>query len=344
MQTKVTTLNVDAFKDGILFSLTVRRPGVRVKVKDMAALEEYLNLLHADDGQEPSNAAVDVPKKAAGGNGTVKITKRIFLPRPVTKEDPRPDPYESAVSFMNGIKEKLCGRFGKALPSKIKEGLFIVRKDLVEEFETDLKAALEELHRDYIPPVLADYQFAKERARGTPVKQGGLGPLYREADYATAEEFCEQFSLEWQYLQLGIPDDLPAVLRQEAVEKLNRQFTEAAEEVKLALRESFADLINHASEKLKPSENGKQQIFRDSLLGNIAQFCEVFESRNLMGDSELAALVSSAKNVLTGLQPDRVRKFANIREEVKGKFDEIKAQLDGMLTTKKSRKFDLSED
>lgn len=342
---KISTINAEAFRDSVFFSLTVRKPGVRTKVKNMEALEEYLKQLHAE-GTEPQEAqpAVDAPKNfRANGNGSVKVTKRILLPKPATKEEPEADPYESAVAFLNGTKERLCGRFGRALPSRIKEGLFVVRKDLVQEFEDDLRASLAKLESDFIPAVLADYPEAKKRAEKTSVKAGGLGPLYREADYPTESDFVSQFGLEWQWLALGIPEDLPAALRAEAAAKLEAQFTEAANEVKDALRASFQELIAHATDKLSKPIGETGATFRDSMIGNIAQFCEVFQSRNLMNDTELEALVSQAKTVLTGVQPDRLRKFANIRESTQKAFQEIQTKLDSMLVSGKSRVFDLSD-
>jgi hypothetical protein len=347
MQT-VNTVDIEQFRECVFFSLTVRKPGNRAKVRDLSALEQYLTLLHADNANGDdtgSTPAVDLPKNFKGNGDTVKITKRLLLGRKPTKEDPEPDPYVNTCAFLNEAKEKLTGRFGRALPSKIKEGLFVVRKDLVQEFEDELQATLTKLQNDYIPLVRDEYPMSKERAKTTPVKQGGLGPLYREADYPPMSEFLACFGLEWQWLALGVPDDLPAALRQEAAEKLERQFTEAAEEVKNALRESFADLISHASEKLKPAAPGeKSPVFRDSMIGNIQQFCSVFESRNLMNDQELASLVGQAKQVLTGLQPDRLRKYANVREATREQFDAIKAQIDTMITKQPSRRFDLSED
>lgn len=344
----INTVDVEQFRDCVFFSLTVRKPGNRAKVKDFGALEQYLDLLHAENNNGEDNGAtpaVDLPRNFKGNDGTVKITKRLLLGRKPTKEDPNPDPYVNTCAFLNEAKEKLTGRFGRALPSKIKEGLFVVRKDLVQDFEDDLRATLNKLQSDYIPQVREEYPLAKERAKTTPVKQGGLGPLYREADYPAIADFLACFDLEWQWLSLGIPEDLPAALRAEAAEKLERQFTEAAEEVKNALREAFADLIEHASEKLKPAAPGeKQPVFRDSLIGNINQFCEVFQSRNLMNDEQLAGLVGQAKQVLTGLQPDRLRKYANVREQTREQFEAIKAQLDAMITTRKGRVIDLSDD
>ena len=345
---RIQTVNAEAFRDSVFFSLSVLRPGIRRKVKNMAALEEYLKLSHADTGeaQNGETPAVDLPKSfATGNNGAVKVTKRLLLAVKPTKENPNPDPYENARSFLDEVKTELCGRFGKATPSYIKEGLFVVKKEFVQEFEDKLRAALDTLRAEHLPAVIADYPLAKQRAEQTPVKKGGLGPLYNEGDYCTPEQFANCFGLEWQWLALGIPEDLPPALRAEAQAKLETQFAEAAEEVKNALREGFQELIAHAAEKLKPAAPGeKAPQFKDSLIGNIAQFVECFQARNLMGDSQLEALVNQAKTVLTGLQPDRLRKFANVRETTRAQFEAIQKQLDAMIVTPQGRHFDLETD
>lgn len=345
---KIQTVNAEQFRDCVFFSLTIRKPGNRAKVRDMSALAEYLRQLNAPDADGAAKVApaVDLPRNITVDKlGSVKVTKRLLLP----DKEKDSDPFEAACAFLSERKDRLTGRFGRALPSKIKEGLFVVRKDLVQSFEDDLRADLATLAGTHIPAVQGDYAAAKSRAEKTPVKQGGLGPLYREADYPTVEDFCGLFGLEWQWLALGVPEDLPAALRAEAAEKLEKQFTEAAEEVKNALRVGFQELIAHATEKLTSAPGEKPKIFRDTLIGNIAQFCEVFDSRNLMNDTELEALVTKAKAVLQGdngetMDAERLRKFANVRENTAKQFAEIGAALEGMITIQTSRKFELTDD
>lgn len=347
---QISTINAEQFKDCVFFSLSIRKPGNRAKVRSFEKLEEYLKLLHADNGEKVENPAVELPGNLMPvKGGAVKVTKRLLLRKPSTEADPTPDPYEATCSFLNERKDQLVGNFGKALPSKIKEGLFVVRKDLVQEFEDKLRAALQELESHYIPLVAGDYEEAKARARDTAVKHGGLGPLYREADYPTCNDFCKAFGLEWQWLALGVPDDLPAALRAEAQQKLEAQFTEAAEEVKNALRVSFQELIEHATDKLTVAPGEKPKVFRDTLIENIAAFIETFQARNIMNDQQLAGLVDQARIVLMGktgdgLAPAQLRKFANVREETRAQFAQIAAQLDGMIETEAKRRFNLSED
>src|SRR5690348_9773379 len=111
---QVQTLNVEAFKDSVFFSLSVKKPGNRKKVRDLAALEAYLKELHAANGSATQAPAVAVPQgfSAAKSNGAVKITKRLLMRKPKTKEDPADDHFEATCSFLNEAKQKLVGVFG----------------------------------------------------------------------------------------------------------------------------------------------------------------------------------------------------------------------------------------
>lgn len=332
MTTRISTVDAEAFRETVFFSLTVRKWAGRKQVKDMTALSQYI----AWTGGK-SQALDGTPAKA--NNGTTKTTKQLLKSEPLDKLN----------TFLNETKDRLCGRFGKALPSRIKVGLFVVRKDLVQEFEDELRAAQTKLAETYVADFLADYDAAIQRAKNDNAEQGGLGPLWNARDYPGTAELAECFSLEWQWLALGVPEDLPAALRAEAADKLEKQFTEAAEEVKDALRVGFAELISHAQEKLTTAPGDKPKVFRDSLIGNIAQFCEVFNARNLMNDTDLAALVEKAKAVLMAddgkpISPDRLRKFQSVRTTTAEKFEEIRKSLDGMIGTKQQRKFDLDDE
>lgn len=325
----ISTVNAEQFRNAVFFSLSVRKWGNRAKVKDEAKLREYLALLNAKDGET-------VQLQSNGESVSAPVTK-------TTKPLVRSDKLDELNRFLSETKSNLCGPFGKANPSKIKDGLFVVSKALVQEFEDTLNGALKEMRDKYLPAFLDDYQPAKDRARNDPVKQGGLGPLYNEGDYPLSGELAQLFGLEWQWLALGVPEDLPAALRAQAAEKLEKQFTEAAEEVKTALRASFAELIGHAVERLAPNEDGKPKVFRDSMIGNIQQFIDVFTARNIMNDTELQQLVDKAQEILVEANPDSLRKDMTVRDTIKKKFEEVKAILDPMIETKKSRKFQLED-
>lgn len=324
---KINTLNAKAFDGTAFLRISLRRYGNRAKVKDDAKLQEYLKLLHAKDGEE-------VTAEAAVTNGAARAVNS-------TKVLLRSEKLDAVNEFLNNTKEGLVGRFGKANPSNLMAGLYVVALPLVPEFEDVLDKARKQLNDELLPAAVADFDPAIERARTEPVKKGGLGPLFDARDYISADEFRQLFAIEAQWLTLKVPEDLPPEIRERAEREFGQKMQDAATEVKEALRVAFQELIAHATEKLTPSEDGKLKVFRDSMVGNISQFIEVFSSRNIFGDSELEGLVNKAREVLTGVKPDDLRKKEDVRTKIREQMTAVQTQLDGMITSAKTRKFDL---
>ncbi len=326
MSSSINSINAEAFREAVFFSLSISRWGNRAKVKDTSKLAEYLAMLNAKEGEStaPIQSSVTTESKA-------KSTKQLI----------RSTALDNLNEFLNQTKAGLCGTFGKANPSKIKEGLFVVKKTLVQEFEDTLAAALKEVREKHVPALLDEYGTAIENARSKPVKEGGLGPIFDAKDYPAPEELEQLFGLDWQWLALGVPEDLPAALRAQAAEKLEKQFTEAADEVKTALRVAFQELISHAVDRLTPGEDGKPRVFRNSLLENIQGFIDVFEARNIMSDDNLRNLVDKAQEILIGVNPDDLRKQEDVRKATAEKFAEVKQALDGMVETVRGRALEI---
>lgn len=255
------------------------------------------------------------------------------------------EPLDNLNEFMNSTKDTLVGRFGRANPSRIKEGLFTVGINLVEEFEAYLNNASTQLATNYVPAFVNDYPLAIDRARSLPVKDGGLGPLFDISDYVNVTELDGAFAFEWQWLALSVPEGLPEGLKQAAQQKLEQQLSDAADEITQALRESFLDLIAHATDKLAPTGPGeKAKVFRDSLVSNVQAFLDTFKDRNVMNDDELAGLVERARGILAGgLNAKKLRDFPTTRESARKQFDEIKTELDKLVVARPGRKFQLDD-
>lgn len=82
-------------------------------------------------------------------------------------------------------------------------------------------------------------------------------------------------------------------------------------------------------------------MFRDTLIGNIQEFINTFNQRNLLGDEELAYLVEKAKEILVGVNANLLRQDGSTRDRIQKQFADIDATLATMVTTKITRKFDL---
>ncbi len=104
---EIKTVNAEAFRDTVFFSLRIERFGNRAKVKDKQKLAEYLALSANGGGAVIASNATDKTSTS------VKLVESERL--------------DALNTFLNETKASLCGPFGKANPSKIKDGLFCVK-------------------------------------------------------------------------------------------------------------------------------------------------------------------------------------------------------------------------
>jgi hypothetical protein len=73
-------------------------------------------------------------------------------------------------------------------------------------------------------------------------------------------------------------------------------------------------------------------------------FIDTFSQRNMMGDVELAQLVIQAKQVLTGVTPQKLREYATTKDATREQFAKIQGELEKMITERPARKFDFSDE
>lgn len=249
----------------------------------------------------------------------------------LSKELIQAEEYEKIKSFIGELRAWIATR---TVPSFFRDGFQLASLKAVGEIEERMKKAEGEL-RALVDSLVMVYPAKIEEARVA------LNSQFDEKDYPLAEQLNKLFSIDWNWISFTIPEDLPAELREAEANKLQKKFSDAGEQITEALRIGFQELIAHAMERLTPNDDGKQKVFRESLVGNIQEFIDTFYQRNLMNDTELEQLLSKAQEILIGVSPDDLRKKADVREETMKQFGEIKKSLDTMIETRKSRRFDL---
>ena len=227
---------------------------------------------------------------------------------------------------------------GRTMPSFIKKGLDLMKLDVVEQLDAYLKAREIELADYFVPELMKAYPAQVQAAAKA------LNGQFELKNYPTCAELPALFKFEWDFLSFSVPENLPPEVRKAEQEKIEAKFAQAQEEILQALRQAFADLIEHAVDRLKVGPGEKPKTFRDSMVENINEFINTFNYRNLMGDAELEGLVLSANRVMKGVTAENVRDNESLREKVAVKFTEIKETLDQMIVSRPKRKFRLEED
>lgn len=242
--------------------------------------------------------------------------------------------YDLVISYLNETRAWVLARtmpfFG------FKAGIYLAKLSAIETIEAELPERLAKL-QELVGELEKVYPVKIEEAREK------LNGQFNLADYPREGSLSSLFGIQWNWIAFSVPEGLPPEIRQAEEAKLKERFAQAQEEITAALREGFATLVSHATEKLKSEPGEKVKTFRDSLIGNIQEFIDTFSFRNLNNDQDLAFWVGKASEIVKGLNPDTLRKDETLRAKVKAQFDEVNTALSGMIAEKPSRKFNLED-
>ena len=288
----------DINASSVLLALRIGRPGNRRRVN-------------------PSLIEVDADKDA------LSVGKELLDSREL----------KAVATFDGGVRQWL---YGRSLPAYgvLKAGVYRLPMTLIEEVDARLAEVVVE--RDaLIDAFMATYPDTPERLDRVRAR---LRALFNPDDYPAPDEVRGAFTFDYRYLELGIPGSLSAPLLAREREKAAARLTREVDQIKLALRASFAELVSHAAERLQVQPDGKKNVFRDSLIRNMEEFCRYFGDRNIVHDQELAALVEQAQRVIRGVDADGLRNNDGLRAEVGRTMGQIKATMDKNLMLEPSRR------
>lgn len=313
---KTSTVSLERFKNAVGFTATYSCKWGNTR---KAAIEKIALTKGTQDAEQK--------QEEAKAKTRMQLKKQLIV---------SPE-YDEIKSFMAEIRS---WTYRQTVPSFFKEGFQLCGLPAIDVIETRMRKAV----RDELPNLVQKFidaypaQIAEARTVLEPVGQ------FNALEYPAPEEMRSQFDISWNWITFTVPDQLPEALRKEEQDKLERQFADASQEITLALRVAFQKLIAHAADKLKVEPGDKPKKIFDSMIGNVQEFIDTFANRNIMNDTELAVLISKAKEMLIGITPQKIRDLPIVRDETAKKFDAIKTTLDGMITTTKGRKFNVDAD
>lgn len=208
-------------------------------------------------------------------------------------------------------------------------GVYLIPIPLVAMVDARLEDYRAERQRR-VDAFLAAYPQLIESAREH------LKDLYNPNDYPPIEQVRAEFGMSTQYMSLGVPEVLEgiskSIFKRESAAAAAK-VASAAEEIKAAMRDSLKQLVDHMVERLTPKDGETEgpKKFHYTLVTNLQQYLDVFDAKNITGDTELAELVGQCRALLNGVDPKKLRENGDVREYVKGGFEKIQGQLGSMV-------------
>jgi hypothetical protein len=212
-------------------------------------------------------------------------------------------------------------------------GVRLIPQEKIDEFARMLADFKVELN-DAVANLDRHYAELKDAAAGW------LGSLYNAADYP--ESLDGLFIVDWDFPSVEPPDYLvamsPLVYEQER-ERVASRFEEAVRLAEEAFLAEFGRLVEHLTERISGSnDDGTPKVFRDSAVGNLAEFFARFRALNVRSNPQLDALVEEAQRTVRGVEAQDLRDSATIRQFVGERLANVQTSLDALLIERPRRR------
>jgi len=204
--------------------------------------------------------------------------------------------------------------------------------EAVDERLRDFKAQRDELVEAFLHAYPRLCQEAAVRLR----------TLYNPADYPPVDEVRACFTLSWQYISYGVPEQLGEIsarIFETEREKAAQAMSQACDEIRQVMRASLLEMVNHLRDRLADQPDGKPQRLRESTVQKLRDFLATFDLRNVVDDHELRHQVEKARSLLEGVSTDELRNMPLVRASVREGMAQLAAQMDVLVSDRVSRKF-----
>ncbi len=165
-----------------------------------------------------------------------------------------------------------------------------------------------------------------------------LGRLYNPQDYP--ESMIGLFEVSVDHPNVEAPEYLrmlsPALFRQEA-DRVRNRFDEAVRLAEESFLGELSKLVEHLTERLNGSDDGKPKIFRDTVVTNLVEFFERFRRLNISSNDELDRMVADVRRIVGNTTAENLRNSESLRQHVSNELSRVQASLDGMMVDRPRR-------
>lgn len=199
------------------------------------------------------------------------------------------------------------------------EGVQLLPSKNYIEFMTAMRAHKSEFQ--YLTSLfLLDYSYQVRQA------QQFLGHMYNPADYPSEDQIYDKFAIDMAAypvpaddFRCNIDDDELQVIQSD----VKRRVMEAQSKAMLDVWQRLYDRLQKTYEKLAQPD----AIFRDSLIENIHEICDILPRLNINDDANLEQMRKDVLNKVAAFSPDALRQDKTLRSDT---ASETKAIMDKM--------------
>ena len=189
---------------------------------------------------------------------------------------------------------------------------FFELKQWINTQEIEFNSIVGEFLREY-PTLISAHAFQ-------------LGALFNRNEYPSVDEIRHKFGFRVGFLPLPQAGDFRVDATTEVINEMEEQYKETLntriQQVNEDLWERLHSTIKHMADRMGVGADGKKNIFRDSMVDNAVDLCDLLKRLNITNDQKLEKARASLESALLGVDATELRK-EGAREEMAIKLDSI---------------------
>lgn len=199
---------------------------------------------------------------------------------------------------------------------------FFDYKATLGNFERKFNDAVEDFIREY-PQLVSNAAFT-------------LGTLFDRSEYPEVEDLPRKFRFKFAFMPLPDAGDFRVDCGEETKRELVAQYesfytnklNDAMSDIWSRLHETLSHMSDKLADldtprKLKSGEETRVKIFRDSLVGNAVELCDLLTRLNVTGDSKLEEARKKLESAICNVDAKTLRESDAVRQDVKNQVDDI---------------------
>lgn len=156
-----------------------------------------------------------------------------------------------------------------------------------------------------------------------------LNGMYREDDYPSTDQVMRKFAMNVDYSPLPAKGDFRVDLPAEEVRRIEAECQakvgNATEQAMADCWKRLYDCVQHIHERMATPD----AIFRDSLIHNARELCDVLTRLNVTGDVNLEAMRQEIEDSLVSTDPDTLRDSDTLRSDTATLAEDILTRMAG---------------
>ena len=154
-----------------------------------------------------------------------------------------------------------------------------------------------------------------------------LGKWYKADEFPDVETLPRRFKFEYNFLPVPESGDFrincEARIKADLQEQYEKMFGNKLAEAMRDPWERLHKVLTHMTDKLTDNEDGDRKIFRDSIIDNAVELCDLLTRLNVVKDPELEKARRMLEKAVTNTDVKDLRTLSSARLELKTDVQDI---------------------